>query len=48
MIDVDFGPGVFMVIIAFVFALPALYGVLLVDSFWQEHQKETSNDDVFN
>jgi hypothetical protein len=48
MVDVDFGPGVFMGIIAFVFTAPALYGLLFVDAFWKQHQEEGGNDDVFN
>ena len=48
MIDVDFGPGVFMGIIAFVFAAPTLYGLLFVDAFWKKHQEEGGDDDVFN
>ena len=48
MIDIDFGPGVFGVIIAFVFVAPALYGILFVDTFWKKHQEDGGNDDVFN
>lgn len=48
MIDIDYGPGVFAVIIAFVVILPAIYGMFFVDAHWQKHQKDGKNDDAFN
>lgn len=48
MFDIDYGPGVFAVIILLVFILPALYGMIFVDAHWQKHQKEGNKDDVFN
>lgn len=48
MIDLDFGPGVFMLWIAVVFIAPTLYGIFLVDAHWKKHQSETAKDDVFN
>jgi hypothetical protein len=48
MIDLDYGPGVMMLWIAVVFALPTLYGMFIVDAHWRKHQQEGSKDDVFN
>ncbi|MDH5231818.1 MAG: hypothetical protein OEY38_17290 [Gammaproteobacteria bacterium] len=48
MIDLDYGPGVFAMWIIIVVLAPALYGLLFVDKYWEQHQKENSNDDVFN
>jgi len=48
MIDLDYGPGVFAAIIAFVFVAPAIYGMLFVDAYWRKHQAESTDDDVFN
>ena len=48
MIDIDYGPGVFAAVIAVVFIVPALYGMLFVDAYWKKHQQEDTNDDVFN
>ena len=47
MIDVDYAPGVFAVVIGFVLLLPALYGMLLVDKYWKKHQSE-KKEDAFN
>jgi len=47
MIDIDFGPGVFMGFIAIVFTFPAIYGMLFVDAYWKQHQEE-GGEDVFN
>ena len=49
MIDIDFAPSVFLVEILIVLILPALYGYLLVDKYWQKHKAEDSADvDAFN
>ena len=42
MIDIDYGPGVGMGIIIVVFILPALYGLLFVDTFWRQHKEHES------
>lgn len=46
MIDIDYGPGVGLAIIIFVFILPALYGLLFVDKYWKQHKEaaESSSD----
>ena len=50
MLDIDHGPTVFAVIIALVVTLPALYGLLFVDSYWKQHRDNAAEggDDVFN
>lgn len=50
MLDIDHGPTVFACIIAGVFIIPALYGVLFVDTYWKEHKDNAAEggDDVFN
>ncbi|GEM_PF-2374542 len=50
MLDIDHGPTVFAVIIAAVFILPALYGMIFVDAHWKEHRDNHTEDgdDVFN
>lgn len=49
MIDVDYAPAVFASIIATVFLLPALYGLLFVDRFWKENKANAKpEDDAFN
>ncbi|NOY71068.1 MAG: hypothetical protein GXP14_01615 [Gammaproteobacteria bacterium] len=47
MFDIDYAPGVFATIIAFVVILPALYGIFFVDAYYEQHQKEEA-DDAFN
>jgi hypothetical protein len=47
MFDVDYAPGVFAGIIFWVFILPALYGMFVVDKYWKKHQEE-KKEDVFN
>lgn len=44
MFDVDYAPAVFAGIIFWVFLLPALYGIFLVDKHWKRHQEEKSED----
>ncbi len=50
MLDIDYAPAVFGTIIAFVFVLPALYGMIFVDSYWKQHRDNATEgeDDVFN
>lgn len=48
MIDIDYGPGVFAAIIAFVVIAPTIYGMFFVDAHWRKHQQENTDDDVFN
>jgi len=51
MFDIDFAPGVFATIIACVFILPALYGLIFVDAYWEKNKAEAANnndDDAFN
>jgi len=48
MFDVDYAPAVFAGIIVCVFILPALYGMLLVDKYYKQHQAESKSDDAFN
>lgn len=49
MLDIDFAPGVFATIIAFVFILPALYGIFFVDAYWKKNKESNSGDqDAFN
>lgn len=48
MLDIDYAPGVFAVIIGFVFVLPALYGLLLVDKHWKKHKEAVGEEDAFN
>lgn len=51
MLDIDFAPGVFATVIAFVFILPALYGVFFVDAYWQKNKESSVDDkdsDAFN
>jgi hypothetical protein len=48
MLDIDYPPAVFAVIIGCVFLLPALYGMLLVDAFWKKNKDAGSGDDAFN
>lgn len=48
MIDIDYAPGVFAVVIAFVFVLPGIFGYTLIDKFWKKHQEANDTDDAFN
>ncbi len=50
MLDIDHGPTVFAIIITLVVLLPALYGLLFVDSYWKQHRDNAAEgeDDVFN
>jgi len=48
MIDLDYGPGVFMLWIAVVVICPLIYGLFFVDAHWRKHQQEEDSDDVFN
>jgi len=48
MLDIDYGPGVFMLWIAVVVIVPAIYGIFFVDAHWKKHQQDTTDDDVFN
>lgn len=49
MIDIDFAPTVFAIIILGVLILPAWYGFTMVDKYWQKHKAEDSDDvDAFN
>ncbi len=54
MIDVDYPPLVFAVIIVLVLIIPAWFGFTLVDKFWaknkaeEEAKTEHGQDDVFN
>ena len=47
MFDVDYAPGVFAGIICFVFILPALYGIFVVDKY-KKWEKKGESDDAFN
>ena len=47
MLDIDYAPGVFATIIIGVLILPALYGMIFVDAYYEQHQKEEAND-AFN
>lgn len=52
MIDIDYAPGVFAFWIVFVFVLPALYGMFLVDAFWKKNKEQAARagsqgEDVF-
>ena len=48
MIDLDYSPGVFAVIIVIVMIVPAIYGMFFVDAHWKRHQAESTDDDAFN
>jgi len=48
MLDIDYSPGVFLVIIIFVMILPAIYGYFFVDRYWKKHRESSDTDDVFN
>jgi len=50
MLDIDFAPGVFASIIAFVLVLPALYGMFFVDAYWKKNKESSSSadSDAFN
>jgi len=49
MLDIDFAPGVFATVIVFVLILPALYGMIFVDAYWEKNKAEASgDDDAFN
>ncbi len=46
MIDIDYAPAVFAVIISLVVLLPSIYGLFLVDSYRLWEKKDTgANDD---
>ncbi len=48
MLDIDYPPGVFATVIAFVFILPALYGLIFVDAYWEEKKADDTDEDAFN
>lgn len=49
MLDIDYAPAVFAVIIGIVFVVPALYGMFLVDAFWKKNKESSSaGEDAFN
>ncbi len=48
MIDIDYAPGVFLVIIIGVLIVPAIYGYFFVDRYWKKHQEAGDTDDAFN
>jgi len=48
MIDLDYGPGVFILWIVVAAVFPILYGVFFVDANWKKHQDDDDGDDVFN
>ncbi len=48
MFDIDYAPGVFATIIVCVFILPALYGMIFVDSYWEKNKADGKDDDAFN
>ena len=47
MLDIDYAPGVFAVIICVVLIVPALYGMFFVDAFWKKN-KEAGGDSAFD
>lgn len=50
MIDVDFGPGVFVFYVIVVFTFPAIYGWKFVDAYWRKHRDAAAaaDSDAFN
>lgn len=48
MLDIDYAPAVFAVIIGIVFVVPALYGMFLVDAFWKKNKESGPSEDAFN
>jgi hypothetical protein len=48
MFDVDYAPGVFAGIIFWVFVLPALYGIFVVDKYRFWEKKGEKKEDAFN
>lgn len=49
MLDIDYGPGVFLMWIVVAAGFPVLYGTFFVDAYWQKHQAEDDgSEDAFN
>lgn len=47
MIDLDYGPGVFIFWILLATLVPCFYGAFVVDAHWKKHQAEDDGD-AFN
>ncbi len=48
MLDIDYAPGVFAVIISIVLIVPALYGMFFVDAFWKKNKESGDGENVFD
>ena len=48
MLDIDYAPAVFAVIIGIVFVVPALYGMFFVDAYWKKNKEAGGDEDAFN